>query len=58
MKAYQKYTPFDPEAEEQRASVAMAFIDQAATGIKRMLQRLDGLRKYSLQDLVEEAEKN
>ena len=35
----------------------MAFIDQAAADIKRMLQRLDGLRRYSLQDLVKETEK-
>lgn len=35
----------DPEAEEQRASVTMAFINQAAANIKKMLQKLDGLKQ-------------
>ncbi|KAG3293000.1 hypothetical protein H1C71_014486 [Ictidomys tridecemlineatus] len=57
MEAYRRYTPFDPQAEDQKASVAMAFIGQAALDIKRKLQRLDGLQEMTLRDLVREAEK-
>ncbi|KAG3267978.1 hypothetical protein H1C71_035558, partial [Ictidomys tridecemlineatus] len=57
MEAYRRYTPFDPQAEDQKASVMMAFIGQAALDIKRKLQRLDGLQDMTLRDLVREAEK-
>ncbi|KAG3293657.1 hypothetical protein H1C71_036156, partial [Ictidomys tridecemlineatus] len=57
MEAYRRYTPFDPQAEDQKASVTMAFIGQAALDIKRKLQRLDGLQDMTLRDLVREAEK-
>lgn len=56
MEAYRRYTPFDPESEGQRGSVAMAFIGQSASDIRHKLQRLEGLQK-SLGDLVKEAEK-
>ncbi|KAG3277544.1 hypothetical protein H1C71_004283, partial [Ictidomys tridecemlineatus] len=48
---------FDSQAEDQKASVMMAFIGQAALDIKRKLQRLDGLQDMTLRDLVREAEK-
>ena len=51
------YTPFDPTSEGQQAAVAMAFIGQSASDIRRRLQRLEGLKTLSLQDLVKEAEK-
>ncbi|KAG3279196.1 hypothetical protein H1C71_006259 [Ictidomys tridecemlineatus] len=35
MEAYRRYTPFDPQAEDQKASVTMAFIGQAALDIKK-----------------------
>lgn len=57
MEAYRRYTPFDPSSEGQQAAVAMAFIGQSASDIKKKLQRLEGLQDYSLQDLVKEAEK-
>lgn len=38
MKAYRRYTPFDPQAEDQQASVAMAFIGQSALDIRYKLQ--------------------
>ncbi|KAK1346720.1 hypothetical protein QTO34_000580 [Cnephaeus nilssonii] len=57
IKAFRRYTPFDPTSEGQRASVAMAFIGQSAIDIKRKLQRIEGLQDYTLQDLVKEAEK-
>lgn len=57
MEAYRRYTPFDPSSEGQQAAVAMAFIGQSASDIKKKLQRLEGLQDYTLQDLVKEAEK-
>lgn len=57
MEAYRRYTPFDPSSEGQQAAVAMAFIGQSALDIRRKLQRIEGLRDYSLRDLVKEAEK-
>lgn len=57
MEAYRRYTPFDPSSEGQQAAVAMAFIGQSASDIKRKLQRLEGLQDYTLRDLVKEAEK-
>ncbi|XP_045650013.1 uncharacterized protein LOC123790038 isoform X1 [Ursus americanus] len=57
MEAFRRYTPFDPTSEGQRASVAMAFIGQAAPDIRKKLQRLEGLQDRTLQDLVKEAEK-
>ena len=57
MEAYRHYTPFDPSSEGQQAMVAMAFIGQSASDIKRKLQRLKGLHATALQDLVREAEK-
>ncbi|XP_054571379.1 uncharacterized protein LOC129148940 [Eptesicus fuscus] len=43
MEAYRRFTPFDPQSEDQRASVAMAFIGQSATDI-----RLDTGAVYSV----------
>lgn len=57
MEAFRRYSPFDPTSEGQRASLAMAFIGQAAPDIKRKLQCMEGLQDYTLQDLVKEAEK-
>ncbi|XP_045663896.1 uncharacterized protein LOC123799038 isoform X2 [Ursus americanus] len=57
MEAFRRYTPFNPTSEGQRASVAMAFIGQAAPDIRKKLQRLEGLQDRTLQDLVKEAEK-
>lgn len=57
MEAYKRYTPFDPTSEGQQAAVAMAFIGQSASHVRRRLQCLEGLQALSLQDLVKEAEK-
>ena len=56
LKAYRRYTPFDPMSEGQQA-VAMAFIRQSASDIRRRVQHLEGLQTLSLQDLVKEADK-
>lgn len=55
--AYRRSTPFGPESEGQKGSVAMAFIGQSAPDIRHKRQRLEGLREKSLGDLVKEAEK-
>ena len=57
MEAYRCYIPFDPSSECQQAVVAMAFIGQSASDIKRKLHRLEELHAMALQDLVREAEK-
>jgi hypothetical protein len=54
--AYRSYTPFDPTSEDQQAAVAMPFIGQSASDIKRNLQRLEESHAMALQDLVKEAE--
>ena len=57
LEAYRHYNPFDPMSEDQQAAVAMAFIGQSASDIRRRLQHLESLQTLSLQDLVNEAEK-
>ena len=57
MEVYWRYTPFDLASEGQQAVVAMAFIGQSASDIKKKLQQLEGLQDYTLQDLVKEAKK-
>ncbi|XP_029423341.1 uncharacterized protein LOC115071729 [Nannospalax galili] len=57
IEGYRMYTPFDPTAQEHQADFIMAFIGQSAPDIPGKLQRLEGLQRYSLQDLVREAEK-
>ena len=57
MKAFRQYTPIDPQAEESRAAVLLAFMNQAATDIRRKLQKIEGLRKQIIQDLLKTAEK-
>lgn len=57
MEAFRQYTPMDPTADEIKAAVMMAFVNQAAPDIKRKLQKIDRLGEKSLQDLLEIAEK-
>ena len=52
-----QYTPYDPSSEEHKATVTMAFIDQASRDIRKKLQRLEGGQDKSLRDLVQVAEK-
>ena len=47
----------DPQAEESRAAVLLAFVNQAAPDIKRKLQKREGLREQTTQDLLKAAEK-
>ena len=57
MKAFRQYTPMDPQADESRAAVMLAFVNQAAPDIKKKLQKIERLNKQSLQDLVRAAER-
>ena len=58
MKAFRQYTPIDPQADESRAAVMLAFVNQAASDIKEKLQKIERLNKQSLQDLVRAAERD
>ena len=57
MEAFRQYTPMDPQADESRTAVLLAFVNQAAPDIRRKLQRTERLGKQSIQDLVRAAEK-
>ena len=47
----------DPQAEESRAAVLLAFVNQAAPNIRKKLQKIEGLGKQTIQDLLKAAEK-
>ena len=47
----------DPQADESRAAVMLAFVNQAAPDIRRKLQKIERLSEQSLQDLVKAAER-
>ena len=57
MKAFRQYTPMDPQAKESHTTVLLAFVNQAATDIKKKLQKIEGLREQIIQDLLKTAEK-
>ena len=57
MEAFRQYTPMDPQADESRAAVLLAFVNQAAPAIRRKLQRIERLGEQSIQDLMRAAEK-
>ena len=57
MEAFRQYTPMDPQADESRTAVLLAFVNQAALNIRRKLQRIERLGEQSIQDLVRAAEK-
>ena len=57
MEAFIQYTPMDTQADESRAAVMLAFINQAAPDIRKKLQKIERLNKQSLQDLVRAAER-
>ena len=56
MKAFRQYTPIDPQADESRAAVMLAFVNQAAPDIKKKVTK-DRLNEQSLKDLVRAAER-
>ena len=46
MGAFRQYTPVGPQAEESRAAVLLAFVNQAAPGIRKKLQKIERERRY------------
>jgi hypothetical protein len=44
MEAFHQYTPYDPSSEEHKATMTMAFIDQAGRDIRKKLWRLEDYR--------------
>ena len=57
MEAFRQYTPMDPQADESRVAVMLAFVNQAAPDIRRKLQKIEGLGEQPIQDLVRAAER-
>ena len=57
MEAFRQHTPMDPQADESRAAVMLAFVNQAAPDIRKKLQKIERLNEQSLQDLVRAAER-
>ena len=57
MEAFRQCTPVDAQADESRAAVMLAFVNQAAPNIKRKLQKIERLSEQSLQDLVRAAKR-
>ena len=57
MEAFRQYTPMDPQADESREAVMLAFVNQAAPDIRKKLQKIERLNEQSLQDLVRAAER-
>ena len=57
MEAFRQYTPMDPQAEESRTAVLLAFVNQAAPDIRRKLQKIEGLGEQTIQDLLKAAER-
>ena len=57
MEAFRQYTPMDPQAEESRAAVLLAFVNQANPDIRKKLQKIEGLGEQTIQDLLKAAEK-
>ena len=57
METFRQYTPMDPQAEESHAAVLLAFVNQAAPDIRKNLQKIEGLGKQMIQDLLKAAEK-
>ena len=50
MEAFRQYTPMDPQAEESRAAVLLAIVNQTAPDIRKKLQKTEGLGEQTIQD--------
>ena len=57
MEAFRQYTPMDPQADESRTAVMLAFVNRAAPDIRKKLQKIERLSEQSSQDLVRAAER-
>jgi hypothetical protein len=63
LEAYRTYTPINPEAEENRRAINIAFTSQSAPNIRKKLQKLEGFegklveiaqRVYNNRDMPED----
>ena len=50
MEAFRQYTPMDAQAEESRAAVLLAIVNQVAPDIRKKLQKIEGLGEQMTQD--------
>lgn len=57
LQAYWTWTPIDPWAPENQATVVLQFVSRAAPDIRKKLQKLDGFQGKSLSELVAIAQK-
>ena len=57
MEAFRQYTPMDPQADESRVAVMLAFVNQVAPDIWKKMQKIERLGEQSIQDLVRAAER-
>ena len=48
MEAFRQYTPMDPQAEESRAAVLLAFVNQAAPDIRKKLRKIERLGEETI----------
>ena len=48
MEAFRHYTPMDPQAEESRAAVLLAFVNQAAPDIRKKLRKIERLGEETI----------
>lgn len=55
MEAFREYSHMDPEAQENRSAMIVAFINQVAPDIQHKLQKTDRLADKSIQELLAEA---
>ena len=55
--AYRVYTPLDPEAQENRRLLNVAFVTQATSDIRKKLQKIEGFEGENISRLLEIAQK-
>ena len=48
MEAFRQYTPMDPQAEESRTAVLLAFVNQAAPDIRKKLRKIERLGEETI----------
>lgn len=57
LEAYRTYTPIDPEAPENAATINLAFVSQSAPDIRKKLQKLEGFQGKNRSELLGIAQK-
>lgn len=57
MEAFRQFTPYDPSKEQDKAMLAMAFVEQASKDIRRKLQKMERLQDKTIRKIIQVAEK-